>query len=114
MHSREVTFQSVAGWTRGVDTQKTAIHPPLQIETNRAHVAQNLTGRLLKGKVEAALSAFRRRVCKMRSKAGFACACGSRNENAAVAEEPFATQHAIEPTYAAGDAIGGRQVRQSD
>src|SRR5690242_1607804 len=109
-----MTFKPMAGRTRGVDTQQTAIHPSLQIETDRAHVAQNLAGRFLEGEVEASFSAFCCRVGKMRGKAGFAGTRSSRNENAAVAEEPFSAQHAIEPRHAAGDAVGGSQMRESN
>src|SRR5690348_5045688 len=109
-----MTFKPMAGRTRGVDTQQTAIHPSFQIETNRAHVAQNLAGRFLESEVEAAFSAFCCRVGKMRGKTGFAGTRSSRNENAAVAEEPFSAQHAVEPTHAAGDAVGGSQMRESN
>src|SRR5690348_2540512 len=100
-----MTFKPGTGGTRCVDAQQTAINPRLQVEANRAHVTQNLAGRLLKGEVEAALSALCGSISKMRGKARLTSPCGSRNQNAAVAEKSFASQHAVESGHTAGDTI---------
>src|SRR5579884_517675 len=113
MHPGQVTFKPSAGRARCLDSQQPAIHPRLELKTNRAHITQDLTRRFLKRKVKAAFAALRRSIGEMSGKTGFACSCCSRNENAAIAEKAFATHHPIQAGDAAGYPIKRCLVRES-
>src|SRR5689334_3191120 len=98
-------FESSTRWARSDYVQQAAIHPWLQIKPNRTNVAQDLTRRLLKRKIQAAFSPLACGVSKMSSKDRLSRTSSSRNKNTAVAEKALSAEHLIEAFKAAGDAI---------
>ena len=79
--------------------------PRLQVEADRAHVADDLALRLLEGEVEAALAAAAGGVGEVAGEAGLAGARRARDEDAAAAVEPRAAEHGVEPGDAGGDPL---------
>ena len=101
-----MAFKAGAGGTGSQNAQYPSLHPALEVESHRTHVSEDLAGRLFKGKVQTALPPLPSRIGEMSGKTGFAGTGGTRNQNAAIAEKAFSSEHLIEPFDAARNPLG--------
>ena len=69
MHRREVELEPVQRRAGGVDPQQALLHPAVEIQADRSHVAHVLRRRLLELKAERALAATAGRIDEVRRQA---------------------------------------------
>src|SRR5262249_20270392 len=111
---RQMHLEPVQRRTSGVELEEAAVDPLLQIDPDRAHVADDLLGRFLEQEHLAALAAPAGSVEEVGRQAGFASTGGAGDEDRAPAEVPLAAEHRVEPSDAGRDALPRRGVREAD
>ncbi len=94
--------------------QQPIFHPRLQIDADRAQVPDDLSGRFLKGKIQAPLAATARRIDEVRGHTGLAGTGRARHEDAASSEKALAAHHAVEPLDTSGNAFERRVMIQAE
>src|ERR1700674_2785041 len=87
--------------------------PWLEVDADRTHIANDLSGRLLESEIQAALAAATGRIHEMCRHAGLTGSGGARHQNAAPPIKPLAAHHAIQPGNASRDSSGGRRMVQA-
>ncbi len=106
-------FDPAVGRTRRMELQQPLADPRLEVDADRAHVADDLPGRFLEREIQAALAAAAGRIHEMRRHAGLAGAGRAGHQDAAPAIEALAAHHAVQPVDAGRDAFGGRRMVQA-
>ena len=96
VHLQQVGLEAVRDRPVGVELQQALVHPALQVDARRAHVADHLLRRFLEQEVQAFLAARAGRVDEMRRERGLAGAGGAREEHGAGAVEALAAEHLVE------------------
>src|SRR5579871_2671495 len=107
-------LQTIEHGAAGMDLEEIVFNPPGKIQTNRLHVADQLSGRFLKCKVEAVFATLASGIGEMCRQAGFAGSCGAGYQDSAATIKPFAAEHGVEARNAAGDAFAADCVQQSE
>ena len=100
--------------THRMESQESAVHPFLQVDADRAHVAHDLRGRFLEREIQAALAAPAGRIDEMRREAGLAGAGRARHQHRCCRGRSPAAQHVVELGDAGRDALLGRIVVERD
>src|SRR4051794_19772658 len=95
-HEQDFFDPPVSG-TRGMEFQKPFVDPRIEIDADRAHIADDLPGRFLESEIQAALAAPAGRIYEMRRHAGFTRSGGAGQKNAAALIEALSTHHAVQP-----------------
>ena len=90
--------------------EKPLLHPPGEIHADGAHVPDDLSGRFLEGKIQAALTSQAGGVGKGSRQTCFACARCTGDEDGAAPVEPLPIKHCIQLGDARGDALRGNGV----
>src|SRR4030042_1118009 len=90
--------------------EKPLLPPPGEIHADGAHVPDDLSGRFLEGKIQAALTSQAGGVGKGSRQTCFACACRTGDEDGTAQVEPLPTKHCIQLGDARGDALRGNGV----
>src|SRR3989339_960175 len=90
--------------------EKPLLHPPGEIDADGAHVPDDLVGRFLEGKIEAALSTPAGGFGKGSRQTCLACAGCTGDEDGAAPVEPLLAKHGIQFGDARGDALRGNGV----
>src|SRR4051794_3574023 len=98
-------LQAVHGGARRLELQHPFVHPVLQIDANRAHVAHDLALRLFEGEVDAALTRATGSIDEGGGETRLPRAGPAGEENAAPPEVPLPAQHRVELLDTAGDPI---------
>ena len=90
--------------------EKPLLHPSGEIHADGAHVPDDLAGRFLEGKIQAALTSPAGGVGKGSRQTCFACARRTGDEDGAAPVEPLPIKHCIQLGDARGDALRGNGV----
>src|SRR5690242_14041394 len=104
MYQQQVLLQTTSARTYSVEMQEAPAHPTLEINSDRAHVADDLVRRLFRREVDALLAALACSLQEMRRDAAFSRSCSTRNQNAASADKSFA-EHGIQRRDSAGHPL---------
>lgn len=72
MNRYQMLFQAEAAGPRGVEAQQAALDPWLQIDSDRAHVADDFMAGLFRSHVQSAFSALTGSLYKVRSQTALA------------------------------------------
>ena len=90
--------------------EKPLLHPSGEIHADGAHVPDDLAGRFLEGKIQAALTSQAGGDGKGSRQTCFACARCTGDEDGAAPVEPLPIKHCIQLGDARGDALRGNGV----
>src|ERR1700761_4961406 len=107
-------FQTVESRPRGLKLQEALSNPGLQVDPDRAHVADDLVRRFLKGEVEATFAAPAGRMHVAACERRLPGAGGTRDEHARSAIKSPTFEHAVQPWNAAGNPRGRGVVIQPE
>ena len=89
-------LESEQARARGLETQQARIDARLQIETNRAHIADNLCRRLFEREIQAVLAARTSGLDEVCREAGFSGSGCPRYENAGAGIKATGAQHLVQ------------------
>ena len=103
-------LKSLQRWARGVNFEQPGAHPGSEVDVNRAHVANDLLGRLLIGKEHRPFATLAGGFDKFGGNAAFAGAGRAGNQHAAATIDTLATQHFVQARYPGQHALGGNLV----
>ena len=100
MKAGEVLLEAEPRRAVGVERQQPRVHPRLQVDPDRSHVAGELLRRFLEHHVQTTFAATASRLGEMCRDARLARTRRARHEHRAAAEEPLASQHVVEERQA--------------
>ena len=112
MHRREMELQPVQRRPRRVDLQQPLLHPAIEIEADRPHVADVLRRRLLELKADGALAAAAGGIEEAGGEGRLRRSGAARQQHAARPEIALAAEHVVKPVDPGRDPLGGRVVDQ--
>ena len=87
-----------------LNLEQTFLHPWFQVNPDGTHIANNLTGRILEGKIEGALAAAAGSLDKVRGETALAGTCRARDQHAAALVIARSAQHGVEARNTGGDS----------
>ena len=96
LHGRQMGLETKQAGAHASEPQQAPLDPRPQVDAHRGHVADDLFLRLFEGEIDCPLSAFARRITKMRGERGLAGARGPADQHRATAIGTLAAEHHVE------------------